>query len=170
MIRMSEMIMIVCVFFVACFPNTDPLEDSMESIAEVENSLFSYYDAFEAEAAKRGLVINLDDYNLESHIAEIHEDGIAGTCQYNSHASNVVTIDLQFWNDASEASREMVVFHELGHCVLYQGHREAANNEGACLSLMNSGTAGCQVYYSEENREYYLDELFSFSQMVALNN
>jgi len=170
MIRMSEMIMVVCVFFVACYPNTDPFEDSMESTAEVENSLIRYYDSFEQEAAKRGLNIDLDDYDLHSHIAEIQEEGVAGTCHYNSHSSNVITIDLTFWNNASDAVREMVVFHELGHCVLYQGHREEANNQGACLSLMNSGTAGCHVYYSEENRDYYLDELFSFAQMVAYND
>jgi len=65
MIKMSEMIMIACVFFVACYPNTDPLDDSQESIAQIENALEDYYESFELEAAKRGLRIELDNYDLK---------------------------------------------------------------------------------------------------------
>lgn len=166
--KMKEMIMVCCVLFVACFPDSDPLEDAQVAQSEVQSDLASYYNLFEAEASARGLIIDLDDYDLESRISEINEEGVAGTCQFNSHSRNIVTIDLEFWKNANPVLREMVVFHELGHCVLNQGHREGENNQGACLSLMNSGTSGCQVYYNEENRNYYLNELFGFSEMVAL--
>ena len=170
MMKMKEMIMVCCVFFVACFPDADPLDDIQVAQAEVESSLLTYYRTFEAEAAARGLFIDLDDYDLESYISEISDEGVAGTCQYHSHSSNVITIDLSFWENANPALRELVVFHELGHCVLNQGHREGENNQGACISLMNSGTSGCNVYYNEENREYYLDELFNFAGNIAMAN
>lgn len=166
---MKEMIMVCCVLFVACFPNTDPLEDSLAIQAEVDSELESYYSLFEAEAADRGLFIDLADYELESRIVEIEEEGVAGTCQLHSQENNIVTIDLEFWKNASPALKELVVFHELGHCVLYQHHREGENNQGACLSIMNSGTSGCRVLYTDENRDYYLDELFEFSSLAAIN-
>ncbi len=163
------MIMVCCVFFVACFPNTDPQEDFLEAQVEVESELANYYSLFEAEAAARGIFIDLANYDLESRIVEIEEENVAGTCQFHSHSNNIVTIDLEFWENATPTLRELVVFHELGHCVLYQGHREEENNQGACLSIMNSGTSGCRVLYTEQNRDYYLDELFEFSSMSAMN-
>ena len=152
---------ILCLLlFAGCYP--EPIQQEVTS--ETDLSLQSYYQIFEQEAALRGLNINLDDHDLISRIAQIEDDDVAGTCQFNSHASNIITIDLDFWINASRDRRELVVFHELGHCVLYQDHREEENDENACLSIMNSGTSGCFVYYNDINREYYLDELFNFTE------
>lgn len=159
--RSIVMLFITSIFLNSCYP--EPVQESTEEAVEeaLDFSLESYYSTFEEEAALRGVTINLDDHDLISRIEEIEEDGIAGTCQYNSQQSNRITIDLSFWENASHDRREMVVFHELGHCVLLLGHNEDEDNQNACLSIMNSGTSGCTVYYNDDNRDYYLDELFS---------
>ncbi len=140
----------------ACIPDLPTEEFSSETNPALEN----YFAAFEREAALRGFDINLADHDLISTIDEIEEDGVAGTCHYNSQESNRITIDLSFWRSANTSTRELVVFHELGHCVLFRDHLEDENNQNTCLSIMNSGTSGCNVRYAN-NREYYLDELFS---------
>ncbi len=127
----------------------------------VDSRLIPYFQSFEYEATLRGIDINFETFPINGYIRSIQEDDIAGTCNYHQGEPNVVTIDLEFWNASSNLRREMVVFHELGHCYLGRDHREAAFDNGICTTIMNSGTSGCFVAYTSENREYYLDELFS---------
>lgn len=126
----------------------------------VDARLIPYFQAFEEQAALRGIVVDLAVASITGDISNIQEDDVAGTCSYRSHAPNEVMIDLEYWNKSSTLRREMVVFHELGHCYLGRGHLETAFSNGVCTTLMNSGTSGCFVAYSSTNRDYYLNELF----------
>jgi len=152
---------------IGCFPefedNNPELNSPLnsKSYLEVDSQLWEYFELFEVEAASRGYSINLINLEITGAIERISEDGVAGTCQYGNHIHHV-TIDRDFWNNSSALGREMVVFHELGHCALNQGHREAEDNNGSCLSIMNSGTSGCRVRYTNANRDFYLDELFEY--------
>jgi len=92
---------------------------------------------------------------------EISENGVAGTCSFSSHAPNHIVIDETFFNQTSELYKEMVIFHELGHCVLFRGHNEATHAAGTCASIMRSGIEGCRDNYRTTTRKSYLDELFA---------
>lgn len=154
--RISIFLFSLCILsFVSC------IEDSLlvEANSDIDKELRVYFNIFENEAKLRGQDINLDNFELTGYIEEIHEANVAGICQYSSQNPNRITIDRTFWNNSSTANREMVVFHELGHCVLAQGHRETTDQNGFCLSIMRSGTGPCRTVYAN-NREYYLDELF----------
>ncbi len=144
----------------ACQPENSFVAEETTDFDDVDNGLQSYFNSFENEARMRGQEIDLSEYNLTASIEEIHEDGVAGTCSFGSNIPNTIVIDRQFWINSSPNRREMVVFHELGHCVLGQGHRDDQNQNGICLSIMNSGLAGCSVAYNSQNKDYYLDELF----------
>lgn len=135
-------------------------DDNLKIYPNVDADLWSYFELFEKEAASRNILIDLVGDEITGVIENISENGVVGTCQYGHHIHHV-TIDRPFWETASAARKEMVVFHELGHCVLLKGHTETYNNEGICLSLMNSGTVDCFVAYNSTNRDYYIDELFS---------
>lgn len=156
--------LVLFAFLLIAFSSCRPEPITENNFENVDVQLWDYFETFENEAARRGVEIDLASLDLLSHISEISEDGVAGTCQYSSQQSNVVTIDQSFWNRASNDLREMVVFHELGHCVLFRDHRNASTNDGICLSIMNSGLTDCTVYYNEVNRDLYLDELFTFSE------
>lgn len=125
----------------------------------VDSALWPHFETFEQVAFKRGIDLDLRELEVTGAISDIPEANVAGTCRYGTHIHQV-TIDRSYWNSASHLQREMVVFHELGHCVLAISHRESDNGEGLCLSIMNSGTTNCRVAYTSQNREYYLDELF----------
>lgn len=126
----------------------------------VDPRLVPYFKSFQYEASLRGIDVDYEAFPITGYIQSIQEDDIAGTCNYHSYEPNVVTIDLEYWNSVSTLRREMVVFHELGHCVLGRGHTETAFSNGICTTLMNSGTSGCYVAYTADNRDYYLGELF----------
>ena len=131
-----------------------------KSYTDVDRVLWPYFEAFEEAAAEHKLRIDLEGLGITGEVEEISENGVAGTCQYGQHIHHV-TIDQSFWNRFSADKKEMVVFHELGHCVLGRGHAEGEDANGSCLSIMNSGTSGCTVLYNDRNKAYYLAELFS---------
>lgn len=128
---------------------------------DVDERLWSYYQTFEEEGRKRGIEVDLNITEISAEIDAIHENNVIGTCEYGRFFDNHITIDDEFWNRSSVLGREFVVFHELGHCFLNRGHNEDSTSEGLCVSLMRSGTGGCNDAYNTRNREYYLDELFS---------
>ena len=148
---------------VAC-QDDDGFSDSPTSAASTANTpaaLQIYFDRFELAAAERGLAIDVAGEGITAEFQDIPDDGVAGTCTYGSHTPGHIVIDQGFWLRANAAFREMIVFHELGHCVLFQGHREGTHPNGTCQSIMRSGLDGCIDNYRPATREFYLDERFA---------
>ena len=135
-------------------------EEVVVGYPNVDERLWIYFERFEQEGERRGYTRDLRAARITGMIQTISDDGVAGSCSYSSINPNHVTIDLEFWNRASDRAREFVVFHELGHCDLARGHREDANAVGLCLSIMRSGLGDCRDAYSTINRPDYIDELF----------
>ena len=127
----------------------------------VDADLWSHFQNFEEEASKRGLDIDLVASGITGSIEKIHAMGTVGLCNHRLDKPNHLIIDIDFWNKASEISKEMIVFHELGHCYLARGHKDEAHNDGTCASIMRSGKSGCVDFYNSSNRSTYLDELYT---------
>ena len=126
----------------------------------VVDELQEYFEQFTIEGQARGLEIDLVEANIEGYIQNIVEQNVVGQCSYNADEPRRVLIDRAYWRRASDLEREMVVFHELGHCFLSRGHLDEADSEGNCLSIMHSGTSGCNLNYATNSRDEFLDELF----------
>ncbi|MBT8234376.1 MAG: hypothetical protein KJN84_17225 [Bacteroidia bacterium] len=126
----------------------------------VDQRLWPLFQEFEEEAKKRGLFVDLNALEVSGTIKNIPDQNVAGTCQYGSHITHV-TVDQSYWNNGSANYKEFIVFHELGHCVLHRSHDEGSFSNGVCKSIMQSGTGTCRSAYNLQNREYYIDELFS---------
>ena len=163
----QSLYLIAFIVFTSCGFDNPPLQDdnlvddnTQPLFSNVDNRLVSHFQEFENEAADRGFDFDLNALGITGVIEQIPEDGVAGTCQYGLHIHHV-TIDANFWNNASQNLREFVVFHELGHCVLNRDHEEGAFANGICISIMRSGLEDCRDAYNPNNRNYYLDELFS---------
>ena len=154
--------------FVGCFSEDDPIEpdntDNFPSVTiqyeGVEEELWDYFIRFELAASVRGKKVDLGAARVTGKINEITTRNVAGTCNYNQSSPNKVTMDLDFWENSVDRNREFVVFHELGHCVLFRAHKEDATSNNICKSIMRSGTGNCIDNYSGITRESYLDELF----------
>lgn len=138
---------------------------STKSYPKADQALWYYLQGFEKAAADRGIAINLNSTDLTAKIAEIDEANVAGMCSYGGHVGHDIVIDKGFWNSTNSIYyREMVVFHELGHCVLGRQHLETAFADNTCKSIMRSGVEDCHDNYNATTRAYYLDELFSVVQ------
>ena len=134
-------------------------ESAPISFNNVDVELWPFYAAFEVEAAKRNIHYDLNALKITGTIVALHQGNVAGVCSYSSNLPNAVEIDTDFWNRAPDLIKEMVVFHELGHCVIGRNHYEATDENGVCLSVMRSGISGCRDNYTDISRSQYLIEL-----------
>lgn len=91
---------------------------------ETDRTFTSYLEEFVMESKK---LITMDELNKKV-IVEFHEypkhSTTLGTCHINFIVKNTIWISKEWWNRAytSEYDKMSVIFHELGHCVLYRYH------------------------------------------------
>ncbi|MDH3651716.1 MAG: hypothetical protein OEQ53_18675 [Saprospiraceae bacterium] len=125
----------------------------------VDPELRQYLVAFQEEAASRGIKVDYVKKPIEARI-ELHENDVQlGWCNYDFDTQNMITINNLFWPILDDFDKEKLVFHELGHCVLFRSHLDVKTDDGFCKSIMHSGQS-CADNYSSETRKQYLDELF----------
>lgn len=147
--------------FIQC-ENEDPLETGYL----VPDIIQPYVDRFVSEAELRGVHINTDHLTIEFGIDLV--GSASGECSSNSSGTfSVVTIDttLSWWN-LGELSRECLIFHELGHCLLGRPHFDDLLSNDDKVSIMTSESPFTYLEVSAHSinwsykRDYYLDELF----------
>ncbi len=157
---MQKPIFFIC--FLICL-----LPACKEDIGFVEPELAVYVDRFFEEAEKRGL--KLDSKNLQVVLLpEVIVDGLRlcgqGLAPIFGDEIRRVEISNTCWNFATETEKEILVFHELGHVILEQFHKNTKLPNGRNKSMMFGGD-NCDFFasYSEcqvDLRDYYLDELY----------
>lgn len=126
----------------------------------VDEVLWPYYMRFEEEAASRGIHIDLQERGITGTLSDIEATNVAGKCNYHPDHANHVTVDNEFWANSSDLRKELVIFHELGHCYLLRNHNDDAHVDGTCVSIMRSGLDDCKDNYLNGTRDSYLTELF----------
>ena len=137
------------------------IDEPTKSYEGVDEGLWIYFQRFEEAAADRGDYIDLAALNITGSIEPIEYEGVVGLCSHNPNQPKHVRIDADFFNRATVTKKEMIVFHELGHCILKRGHNDEANDNGVCQSIMRSGMGTCLDSYNNNTRNNYLDELFN---------
>jgi len=84
---------------------------------------------------------------------------------YGKTARLTITIDRKFWERADKTYKEIVMFHELGHCALGRKHNDETTPIGPFIdignSIMNSYVDMVPGGFYLDNRDEYLRELFS---------
>ncbi len=138
----------------------DPVEETLD--LRVDLRLQPYFDRYEAEAKRRGITVDLSERQLTAAIDTLGGDGVVGECRFNIQEPNDLVIDAVLWDNPNvgDLLREYIVFHELGHCERLRKHREDADANDVCLSVMASGVGGCRDVYTAASRTKLLDELF----------
>ena len=125
----------------------------------IDEALAPYFERFVAEGTNRGQAIDLVAKRIEGFLIDIEEEDVVGQCSYSASSTRKVNIDRTYWNSATDLEKELVIFHELGHCYLERSHSDTQENRN-CTSIMHSGTSGCRLSYTATSRGDYLDELF----------
>lgn len=101
--------------------------------------------------------------NLVIRIRKIDKPGTVGMCITYPGGFKIITLDSEYWyNTLDEDQKEFLVYHELGHCLLGQDHREEmveSEYGNVKLSIMASIMLPINTY--KERRGHYKYELFN---------
>ena len=114
----------------------------------------SYVDSFVEAAYASGRVLSGGRLRIE--FGDIDNPKSVGRCYY--YESRVV-MRRSFWESSSDVTKKILIFHELGHCLLFRKHDKTFLETGRPRSLMYPVVINSVTYMSFI--EYYNMELFS---------
>jgi hypothetical protein len=119
----------------------------------INNEFISYVENFEFE-------YNISVTSNISFSDDLNDK--AGHCHRNKFwGVKEVTINSELWETYNEYQREVLIYHELGHCEFNRGHINDYTDSVCPESIMLDKVFS--IYEIERcyipNRNYYLDEL-----------
>ncbi|MBX2841712.1 MAG: hypothetical protein KTR26_08065 [Flammeovirgaceae bacterium] len=164
----------ILLFLISC------QEERATAIYDVPEEFEPYVEKFKEEALKRGVVLEIN--NLIVSFEDISDvEFRCGLCaqipEDPTYQKRIkINPDVSCWGEFSGQSKEALMFHELGHCILGRlEHKNDTLPNGDFASIMNSSDLYLfikSVCYPINNdltkckddlykRNYYLDELFN---------
>ncbi len=142
-------------------PDPITVGEATRSFEGTDEELWVYFERFEDAGNARNLNVDLVASMVTGSIADVPSQTSPGLCSFDSGGTiHHINITRDFWDRSSVTDREVMVFHELGHCFLERGHFNLALPTGICVSLMRDGSGTCKDNYNVATRDEYLDELF----------
>lgn len=142
----------------------------------VDPAFASIYAEFQADMAQRHVSPKggIDSIQFGNSEAVAKDSEAVGVCD-----DYKITIDRTYFNGLSDNMKKLMIYHELGHCVLQRAHDNDYKNGTYCLKVNYSGT--CEEWSNirfvsimnsqlpdhqdvDENPDYrtaLIDELFS---------
>ncbi len=115
---------------------------------------FEYYlEKFELEALKHYKYVITKDLKIRmvDKIEGMDKPGIVGLCSETLGFNPNIQILRSYWEAVNETEREMLIYHELGHCILGRNH-------SSYNGIMSATLRPYQEYL--EHREEYIVDLF----------
>jgi hypothetical protein len=122
-----------------------------------------YVEAFEkaSSSANHSVVVNF----LEMKFGPLPSETLA-LCTLGVDVP-LITVNQSLWQTLTEAQRQLVIFHELGHCVLKRAHQNIQGTGGRLKqSIMDAHPLDLTDYTTY--RTDYLAELFNPSSGTSL--
>lgn len=101
---------------------------------------------------------NVKINNIGMNFNSLNDDTV-GICYYNI-TGNYIEIDRGFWDKSNDLTREVLIFHELGHCFMYLDHDDNYIDMGDQISprsIMFPYVLSSKTYAKYKN--YYINEL-----------
>lgn len=130
-------------------------QQSVKSSPELDSIVHS----FSRECAMHGVSPDFSREGLQVGFGSV--EARAGSCKPNAYPK-IVNIDSTTWKHLPPSFKEMLVYHELAHCLLNRSHNNEVFGFGACKSWMRENDSICMVNSLNPGwRKYYVDELFN---------
>lgn len=117
----------------------------------IDPAFVKYFDEF---------MYHVQEHNLHpqpevtANFVDKIDDNTIGYCQ-----GTAIVIDKTKWESLTETKREILMFHELGHCLLLKHHNESLHSNYEPVSIMYPYLLTTDTFYTEHKAEY-IQELF----------
>ncbi|MGB0453228.1 MAG: hypothetical protein ACPGJV_05895 [Bacteriovoracaceae bacterium] len=139
----------------------DVIEGETRQFDSTDAAIQPYVESFEKEGRNYLGVSDFKVGDIPINFGETPAEQYDGVCIKYPNGTREILLKKSWWNNASETQKEIIVFHELGHCRLNRKHNEVIYENDSPeikISLMAS-IVPYQAYYTAY-REDYLRELF----------
>ncbi len=157
----SQAILLMLFWIVLTGINCQGKKNNIRSATELEVLVAAFHN----ECSKRGLGVDVSPNSLQVGFGRIKSK--AGSCKPNSYPKTI-TIDSVMWRALSAQQKEMLVYHELAHCLVNLKHDNDILQFGECKSWMREDDSKCTInMVNKEWREYYINELFASAELPA---
>lgn len=159
---MRQLVYLAAVLLASC--TTVNVNRVYKSSDMFDHELEPYVKAFIQEARRYGRYISSEDITARIVVDPGGKPGDVGVCYFHENVPNEILIKRSTWDELAPETKESLMFHELGHCLLYREH---------CNNLTRTGKAHSVMYYSldyptvedwRKHRKYYIRELFKKSR------
>ena len=131
-----------------------------EPVYDVAPVFEPYVERFVEEALTYGISYDFQEEGLEIVFRDAVSKESGGQC----NSSGLIEIERFFWNDLDDFEKEGLIFHELGHCVLGRGHKNALLPNGEWGSRMRGSPlpdgTNAVINYTGTRLPFYRDEMF----------
>lgn len=127
----------------------------------IEPSASPFYKSFIAEADTRNMGL-IKHFKVTIVLAQLPMTQL-GSCRSLFGFKPVISLNIQHWNKLDFIQKEMVVYHELAHCLLLKGH----GMENQPDTLMTKSLFESDKYLLSKDK--YLDELFGYKSYHSTN-
>lgn len=124
----------------------------LENIEGNGAKLTSFQDSFQQYETQNAV------YQFETEIYQARNQVRVGVCIKYTNGTREILINKEAWNDFSDTKREILIFHELGHCSLDRSHDDSLHNNHK-TSVMHSILLDENIYNSYYDE--YIIELFT---------
>lgn len=114
-----------------------------------------YVNEFFQDARKNGLEINLEDFNIDISFSQLVN--ASGECNFND---GIILIDSSAWSSFHPLQKRLIIYHELGHCILNRDHYDKTFFNGENVSYMRGTNNFSENLVGQKWHDYYLKELF----------
>ena len=135
---------------------------TVPDVVSIDPAFQEYVDDFKAEALNQGVDLNIN--NLIINFTDNLDETTLGECMdYNrgTEGNPEININRQDWLVDDSVTNKIVMFHELGHCILWRGHITNwinINGYSIVQSIMYPDIEYDSMYV--DNWTYYMQELF----------
>lgn len=141
----------------------DVKEGQTRQFSETNSVLLPYVVSFEEQAKVQLSDDKFKVGDVPVNFGDTTDTKYDGVCIKYPDGTREILLKKKWFDKASEVQKEILIFHELGHCRLNRKHNSEHtmaydNNLAIKVSIMNPVVPS--TYYYAEYKEAYLKELF----------
>lgn len=125
-----------------------------ENIQGIDKAFDLTLDTLRIDLKTAGYTIDLNKISIQFGKISDHSEETAAIC-YKQSGKNIIIVEREFWEQYWPLTREYILAHEIGHCVLNREHNNKLHFDGSPVSIMYKDATIPAKYSSDYHREYF---------------
>lgn len=139
-------------------PTATPSPTPLPPPYKGDPAFIPYVVSFIIDSLIYGFTFDLSKLTIQFSELTDYPSTTIGLCTTGCKGCPIVSIKGSYWNTKGDVTRQMLINHELGHCLLLRGHNSVVDGDGNPVSLMYPRMFSSSLYTA--SREEYVEELF----------